>query len=161
MKMKTCLWFDKQGLEAAKFYCSIFKKSKMGTIAYYGNEGQEVHGGKPGAVMTVEFELNGQSFLALNGGPAFNFTEAVSIMLPCKTQKEIDNYWKKLIAGGGKPSACGWLKDKFGLSWQVYPEIMGKFIASKDRVKADRAMKAMMQMVKLDLATLKKAYEGK
>ena len=161
-KMIACLWFDKEAEEAAKFYCSVFKKSKMGRITRYGNEGQEIHGGKPGSVLTVDFELDGRPFVALNGGPIFNFNEAVSFQIPCKTQKELDYYWEKLSAGGDpKAQQCGWLKDKYGLSWQVFPETLPKMLQDKNRAKADRAMKAMMAMKKFDFAELKKAYEGK
>lgn len=161
-KMIACLWFDKEAEEAAKYYCSIFKKSKMGKITYYGNVGQDVHGGRPGQVLTAEFELDGRPFLALNGGPAFRFNESISFQIPCKTQKELDYYWEKLSRGGDpRARQCGWLKDKFGLSWQVFPEFLPKMIGDKNRVKADRAMEAMMSMKKFDFAALKKAYGGK
>lgn len=160
MKMTACLWFDKEAGEAAKFYCSVFKKSKMGKITYYGNEGNDIHGGKPGSVLTAEFELNGMSFVALNAGPHVKFNEAVSFQVPCKTQKELDYYWGKLSADP-KAEMCGWVKDRYGLSWQIFPETLPKMIGGKNRVKADRAMKAMMQMKKLNFVALKKAYDGK
>jgi predicted 3-demethylubiquinone-9 3-methyltransferase (glyoxalase superfamily) len=156
-KLTSCLWFDNNGLEAAKFYVSVFKKqAKLGKVAYYG-EGMP---GKAGSVMTVEFKLLGQDFLALNGGPIFKFTEAVSFVVNCKTQREVDYYWKKLSAGG-KEVQCGWLRDKFGLSWQIVPTILGELAASKDRAKADRVMQAMMGMVKLDITALKAAAKKK
>jgi len=155
-KITTFLWFDKEAVEAAKFYCSIFKKSKiLGTMRNFE--------GVPGSnadVLTVQFRLGDQEFVALNGGPQFKFTEAISLMINCKDQKEVDYYWEKLLAGGGKESACGWLKDKYGLSWQVAPTILMKMIADKSRTKAKRAMDAMMQMVKLDIRKLKEAYDG-
>jgi predicted 3-demethylubiquinone-9 3-methyltransferase (glyoxalase superfamily) len=155
-KITTFLWFDKEAVEAAKFYCSIFKKSKiLGTMRNFE--------GVPGSnadVLTVQFRLGDQEFVALNGGPQFKFTEAISLMINCKDQKEVDYYWEKLLAGGGKESACGWLKDKYGLSWQVTPTILMKMIADKNRTKAKRAMDAMMQMVKLDIRKLKEAYDG-
>jgi len=155
-KITTFLWFDKEAVEAAKFYCSIFKKSKiLGTMRNFE--------GVPGSnadVLTVQFRLGDQEFVALNGGPQFKFTEAISLMINCKDQKEVDYYWEKLLAGGGKESACGWLKDKYGLSWQVTPTILLEMIADKNRKKAQRVMDAMMQMVKLDIKTLKAAYDG-
>lgn len=159
-KITPNLWFDTQAQEAAEFYVSIFKNSKIGTISYYGKEGFEVHGMKEGTVLTVEFELEGQSFVALNGGPIFKFSEAVSFLIACETQEEIDYYWNALSA---VPEAeqCGWLKDKFGLSWQVSPPVLDKMIRDPDPEKAGRAMRAMLQMKKLDIAALERAYEGK
>ena len=155
-KITTFLWFDKEAVEAAKFYCSIFKKSKiLGTMRNFE--------GVPGSnadVLTVQFRLGDQEFVALNGGPQFKFTKAISLMINCKDQKEVDYYWEKLLAGGGKESACGWLKDKYGLSWQVTPTILMKMIADKNRKKAQRAFNAMMQMVKIDIRKLKEAYDG-
>ena len=155
-KITTFLWYDKEAEEAAKFYCSIFKKSKiLGTMRNFE--------GVPGSnadVLTVQFRLGDQEFVALNGGPQFKFTEAISLMINCKDQKEVDYYWEKLLAGGGKESACGWLKDKYGLSWQVTPTILMKMIADKNRKKAQRAFNAMMQMVKIDIRKLKEAYDG-
>jgi len=155
-KITTFLWFDKEAEEAARFYCSIFKKSKiLGTLRNF----EGVPGSKAD-LLTVQFRLGDQEFVALNGGPQFKFTEAISLMINCKDQKEVDYYWEKLLAGGGKESACGWLKDKYGLSWQVTPTILMKMIADKNRTKAKRAMDAMMQMVKLDIRKLKEAYDG-
>ena len=157
--MVICLWFNGQAEEAAKFYTSVFKKSKMGDITRWGNVDQP-HGGKPGSVLTVEFELNGTPFVGLNGGPEFQFNEAVSFQVSCDTQDEIDYYWKKLAEGGGVEVACGWLKDRYGVSWQVYPWKLTDLIKDKDQKKADRVMKAMMQMKKIDLAAIEKAARG-
>lgn len=160
-RLTPCLWFENQAEEAAKFYISVFKNSGIGRITYYGEAGQEQHGQKPGTVMTVEFELDGHQFLGLNGGPVFKFNEAVSFIINCKDQAEIDYYWEKLTAGGDpKAQVCGWLKDKYGLSWQVAPTILSDMVASGDKVKAGRAMEAMMKMKKLDIATLEKAFNG-
>jgi predicted 3-demethylubiquinone-9 3-methyltransferase (glyoxalase superfamily) len=150
------LWFDGQAEEAAKFYVSVFKNSKIKQITHYGDELPE----RKGKVMTVSFELDGQEFTALNGGPQFKFTEAVSFVINCDTQEEIDYYWEKLTADGGEEVQCGWLADKFGLSWQVVP---GKFFAEwvEDEAGLERVMHELMQMKKLDLATLKKAFEDK
>jgi predicted 3-demethylubiquinone-9 3-methyltransferase (glyoxalase superfamily) len=156
-----CLWFDTQAEEAARFYTSVFKNSRIGTITRYSEAGHEVHGRAAGTVMTVEFELNGQAFTALNGGPHFKFNEAVSFQIMCKDQEEVDYYWKKL-SEGGDPNAqqCGWLKDRFGLSWQVVPTPLLAMLTDSDREKADRTMEAMLQMKKLDVAELERAYEG-
>jgi predicted 3-demethylubiquinone-9 3-methyltransferase (glyoxalase superfamily) len=156
-----CLWFDSQAEEAARFYTSIFKSSKLGSISRYSEAGHEVHGQPAGKVMTVEFELNGQRFTALNGGPHFKFNEAVSFQIMCQNQEEIDHYWSKL-SQGGDPNAqqCGWLKDKFGLSWQVVPTVLGKLMSDPEREKAGRAMEAMLKMKKLDIAELQRAFEG-
>jgi len=155
-KITTFLWFDKEAEEAARFYCSIFKKSKiLGTLRNF----EGVPGSKAD-LLTVQFRLGDQEFVALNGGPQFKFTEAISLMINCKDQKEVDYYWEKLLAGGGKESACGWLKDKYGLSWQVTPTILLEMIADKNRKKAQRAFNAMMQMVKIDIRKLKEAYDG-
>ena len=157
-----CLWFDSQAEEAARYYTGIFKNSKVGTIARYGEAGKEIHKRPAGSVMTVEFELNGQPFTALNGGPAFKFNEAVSFQIMCRTQEEIDHYWNKLSAGGDKQAQqCGWVKDKYGLSWQVVPTVLAEMMADPDREKADRVMEAMLQMKKLDIAELQRAFEGK
>ena len=165
MKLKgiaPCLWFDSQAEEAAKFYVKVFKKgSKIESIARYGNVGQEVHGRPPGSVSFVNFLLGGQRFTALNGGPLFKFSEAISLQVYCDTQKEIDYYWERLTADGGEESVCGWLKDKYGLSWQVSATPLLQMVTSKDRKKADRAFGAMLQMKKLDIAALKRAYAGK
>jgi predicted 3-demethylubiquinone-9 3-methyltransferase (glyoxalase superfamily) len=157
-----CLWFDNQGEEAARFYTGIFKNSKIGKISHYTEAGREVHGRPAGSVMTVEFELNGQKFTALNGGPHFKFNEAVSFQIMCETQDEIDHYWNKL-SQGGDPNAqqCGWLKDKYGLSWQVVPTMMADLMSSGDREKSSRVMEALLKMKKLDIAALKRAAEGR
>lgn len=150
-----CLWFDNQAEDAAKFYTSLFKNSEIRKISRYTNEGQEVHGQQSGSVMTVDFTLNGQAYTALNGGPIFQFTEAVSFQIFCDTQEEIDSYWAKLTEGGSEVE-CGWLKDKFGLSWQVVPTILEQLL-SGDKEKAERVTKAFMKMKKFDIETLKKA----
>ena len=156
-----CLWFDTQAEEAARFYTSIFKSSKIGKISRYTEAGQEVHKRSPGTVMTVEFELNGQPFTALNGGPAFKFTEAISFQIMCKTQEEVDHYWNKLGAGGDPRSQqCGWVKDKYGLSWQVVPTVLIEMMNDPDREKSNRTMEAMLKMKKLDIAELERAFEG-
>jgi predicted 3-demethylubiquinone-9 3-methyltransferase (glyoxalase superfamily) len=156
-----CLWFDNQAEEAARYYTSIFKNSKIGTIARYTEAGQEVHGRPPGSVMTVEFELNGQPFTALNGGPLFQFNEAISFQIMCETQEEVDHYWNKLTAGGDKNAQqCGWLKDKYGVSWQVVPTVLAEMMSDPDKEKSGRAMEAMLQMKKLDIAELERAFEG-
>ena len=161
-KISPCLWFDDQGEEAAKFYTSIFKDSKIGDVTRYGKEGYEIHGREEGTVMTVEFEIEGQKFLALNGGPIFKFNEAISFQVYCETQEELDNYWEKLSEGGDeKAQQCGWLKDKYGVSWQIVPIILIKILKDKDSEKSQRVMKAMLQMHKLDISILKKAYEEK
>lgn len=156
-----CLWFDNQAEEAAKFYTSIFKNSKIGSVSHYGKEGQEITHKKPGSVLTVEFELDGHKFTALNGGPNFKFSEAISFQVYCETQAEIDSYWEKLGAGGDpKAQQCGWLKDKFGVSWQIVPAKMIDMLAGPSTDKTERAMKAMFPMKKLDIATLERAYNG-
>lgn len=157
-KIVPFLWFDTQALEAAKFYVSVFKspKSKVLNVSRYGETGP----GPKGSVMVVDFQIDGQRVQALNGGPHFSFSPAFSFSISCKTQKEIDGYWKKLLAGGGKESQCGWLTDKFGFSWQVVPEKMDKLMATKDAAKASRVMAAMMKMVKLDIAALEAAAKG-
>jgi predicted 3-demethylubiquinone-9 3-methyltransferase (glyoxalase superfamily) len=156
-----CLWFDSQAEEAARFYTGIFTNSRLGTISRYTDAGREVHGQPAGKVMTVEFELNGQPFTALNGGPQFKFNEAISFQIMCETQEEIDHYWNKL-SQGGDPEAqqCGWLKDKFGLAWQVVPTVMVQLMSDPDREKSGRAMEAMLKMKKLDIAELERAFEG-
>jgi predicted 3-demethylubiquinone-9 3-methyltransferase (glyoxalase superfamily) len=156
-KITTCLWFDTQGLKAANWYISIFK-GKILKILYYGNEGFEIHGKHAGEVMLVEFEMLGQTFQALNGGPEFTFSEAISISVSCETQEEVDFYWNKLKEDGVEGS-CGWLKDKYGLSWQIVPAIMRKFLENSESPEYQRVMKAMLQMKKLDIAALKQAYE--
>jgi predicted 3-demethylubiquinone-9 3-methyltransferase (glyoxalase superfamily) len=149
------LWFDNQAEEAANFYCSIFENSKVGQVVRYGDSGP----GPKGQVMIVTFQLNGQNFTALNGGPRFKFTEAISFVVNCDTQKEIDYFWEKLTADGGAESMCGWLKDKFGLSWQVVPTIIGELMSAKDPEKSNRVMQAVLQMKKLDIQKMKDAYE--
>jgi predicted 3-demethylubiquinone-9 3-methyltransferase (glyoxalase superfamily) len=161
-KISPCLWFDDKAEEAAKFYVSVFKGSKIGDITRYGKEGYEIHGREAGTVMTVEFEIEGQKFLALNGGPIFKFNEAISFQVHCETQEEVDYYWDKLSEGGDKKAQqCGWLKDKYGLSWQIVPTILPKMLKDKETKKSQRVMKAMLQMHKLDIQTLIKAYEEK
>jgi predicted 3-demethylubiquinone-9 3-methyltransferase (glyoxalase superfamily) len=156
-----CLWFDSQAEEAARYYAGIFKNSKIGTITRYTEAGREVHGRPPGSVMTVEFELNGQPFTALNGGPVFSFNEAVSFQIMCRTQEEVDHYWNKLSGGGPKEAQqCGWLKDKYGLSWQVVPTALVEMMADPDKQKSGRVMEAMLPMKKLDIAELRRAYAG-
>ena len=157
-KIAPCLWFDDKGEEAANFYVSIFNNSKVGRIAHYGEAGAEVSGRPKGTVMTVEFQIEGQEFLALNGGPIFKFTEAISFVVNCETQEEIDEMWEKLSKGGEK-GQCGWLKDKYGLSWQIAPPLLGEMLQDKDPKKSERVMKAMLQMTKIDIKTLKQAYE--
>jgi predicted 3-demethylubiquinone-9 3-methyltransferase (glyoxalase superfamily) len=156
-----CLWFDNQAEEAARYYTGIFKNSKIGTITRYGEVGREIHGGVPGTVMVVAFELNGQPFTALNGGPLFKFNEAISFQIMCRTQEEIDHYWNKLSAGGDKDAQqCGWLKDKYGMSWQVVPTVLTEMLSDPDKEKSGRAMQAMLQMKKFDIAELQRAYKG-
>jgi len=156
-----CLWFDSQAEEAASFYTSIFPNSRIGRIARYGKEGFEIHGRPEGTVMTVEFEINGQRFTALNGGPVFKFNEAVSFQVLCETQEQIDHYWGRLSEGGDpKAQQCGWLRDKFGVSWQVIPVVLSTWVGDSDPVKSQRAMRAMLQMKRIDIQQLKKAYDG-
>jgi predicted 3-demethylubiquinone-9 3-methyltransferase (glyoxalase superfamily) len=160
-RIAPCLWFDHQAEEAARFYTSIFKNSKIGTITRYGEAGREIHGKPPGSVLTVAFELDGQPFTALNGGPVFKFNEAISFQVNCETQEEIDFYWMKLSAGGDeKAQQCGWLKDKFGVSWQIVPSIISQLISDPDTAKSQRVMQALFQMKKLDIAKLKQAHAG-
>jgi len=160
-KIAPCLWFDGQAEEAAKFYTNVFPSSRIKHISHYPNEGQEVHHQKAGSMLAVEFELDGQPFTALNGGPQFKFNEAVSLMVMCDSQAEVDRFWERLGAGGD-PSAqqCGWLKDKFGLCWQIVPKAVMELWNDEEPVKMARAFKAMMSMKKLDLAKLKHAYAG-
>jgi predicted 3-demethylubiquinone-9 3-methyltransferase (glyoxalase superfamily) len=160
-KISPCLWFDGQGEEAARFYVSIFKNSRIGTVSHFGKEGFEVHGRPEGSAMVVTFFLDGQEFSALNGGPHFRFSEAISLMVRCESQAEIDYLWEKLGAGGDpKAQQCGWLKDKYGLSWQIVPTAMEEMMASTDRAKSGRVMNALLKMKKLDLAALQKAYDA-
>lgn len=155
-KITPFLWFDDQAEEAAKFYISLFKNSKIKDVSRYGDSGP----GPKGKVMVVRFELDAVEFSALNGGPQFKFTEAISLMVNCETQAEVDSLWEKLSAGG-KKDRCGWLKDKYGLSWQIVPTVLGKLMSDPDREKANRVMKAMLQMDKLDIKTLEEASRGR
>jgi predicted 3-demethylubiquinone-9 3-methyltransferase (glyoxalase superfamily) len=160
-KIAPCLWFDSNAEEAVNFYTAIFKNSKIGNISRYGEAGYEIHGKPSGTVLTMEFELNGQAFTALNGGPMFKFNEAVSFQVGCESQEEIDYYWGKLSEGGDqKDQQCGWLKDKYGLSWQIVPNVLSAMLRDKDVKKSERVMKALLQMKKLDIKALKQAYEG-
>jgi predicted 3-demethylubiquinone-9 3-methyltransferase (glyoxalase superfamily) len=157
-KISTCLWFDRNAEEAVNFYSTIFKNFKTKATSYYPAESM----GPQGSVMTIVFEMEGREFMALNGGPMFKFTEAISLMVYCEDQAEIDDKWDKLLAGGGQTQACGWLKDKFGLSWQIIPEGMEEMLGGgKDPAAAKRAMEAVMKMVKFDIKALKDAYAGK
>jgi predicted 3-demethylubiquinone-9 3-methyltransferase (glyoxalase superfamily) len=160
-KITPFLWFNDDAEEAVKFYKSIFRKSKIGKIARYDKAGEKVAGRPAGSVMTIDFEIEGQEFIALNGGPHFKFNESVSFVVNCKTQAEVDYYWKKLTADGGKEVQCGWLKDKFGVSWQVVPTVLGELISSRNAAKSQRVMEAMLKMVKLDIRKLKDAAKGK
>lgn len=155
------LWFDSQAEDAANYYVSIFKNSKIGRISWYGKEGFEIHQRPEGSVMTVEFTLEDQQFVALNGGPHFTFNEAISFVVYCDTQEEIDHYWNKLTQGGDKNAQqCGWLKDKFGLSWQIVPKVLDDMLLDADAKKSAAAMRAMLSMKKLDIQKLKEAYNG-
>jgi predicted 3-demethylubiquinone-9 3-methyltransferase (glyoxalase superfamily) len=159
-KISPCLWFDNNAEEAVKFYVSIFKNSKFGNVTHYGKEGYEIHKKKEGTVMTIDFEIEGQKFLALNGGPIFRFNEAISFQIYCETQDEVDYYWDKLTEGGDKNAqVCGWLKDKFGVSWQVVPNVLVKMLQDKDSKKTENVMRVMLQMQKLDINALTKAYQ--
>ena len=149
------LWFDTQGKEAAEFYVSVFPNSKITGVTHYGDAGP----GTPGTVLTVDFELDGQPYTAINGGPAFTFDEAISLLINCADQAEVDHYWDKLL-DGGEESQCGWLKDKYGLSWQIVPTILSEMLGDPDPAKSGRAMQAMLQMQKIDIPTLKRAYEA-
>lgn len=157
MKLTTCLWFDGRAREAANYYVETFPDSKLKNNWITP---VETPGNAPETEVTVDFEMFGQQFIALNGGPIFKFSEAVSFVIPCKDQAEVDHYWNKLIGDGGEPSQCGWLKDKFGLSWQVVPNEMGQYIGGSDPEGAKRAVEAMLEMTKIDLGKLKEAYEG-
>jgi predicted 3-demethylubiquinone-9 3-methyltransferase (glyoxalase superfamily) len=160
-RIQPCLWFDDQAEQAAAFYCGIFPDSRLGAIARYTEAGREQHGKPPGSVMTVSFELLGQPMLALNGGPYFRFSEALSLMVLCETQDEIDHYWNAL-SQGGDPAAqqCGWLKDRFGLSWQIVPTLYQEIESSTDRAAVERYMATMMGMKKLDITRLRQAFDG-
>lgn len=160
-KITPCLWFDSQGEDAARFYTSIFRNSRIVTISRYTEAGKEVHGRAAGTAMTVAFELDGQGFTALNGGPLFKFNEAISFQVYCETQEEVDHCWSKLSEGGdSRAQQCGWLKDKFGVSWQVVPRRLVEMMSDPDAEKSGRAMKAMLQMKKIDIAALERAYAG-
>ena len=160
-KITTFLWFNDNAEEAVKFYTSIFKKSKIDGVSYYPDAAAKASGQRARSVMTIAFKLNGQDFIALNGGPQFKFTEAVSLMVYCDTQTELDRYWRKLTSGGGKEVECGWLRDKYGLFWQIVPKFIIELISDKDRAKADRVMQVVMNSVKLDFKKLKAAARGK
>ena len=155
------MWFDDQAEDAVNFYTSLFKNSKIGRIFHYTEEAAEKSGRPVGSVLTIEFEIEGQKFVALNGGPLFKFNESVSFVINCETQEEVDYFWGKLTADGGEESACGWLKDKFGFSWQVTPTVLIDMLHDKDPEKAERVMKAMLQMQKIEIPKLKAAYGGK
>jgi predicted 3-demethylubiquinone-9 3-methyltransferase (glyoxalase superfamily) len=155
-RITSCLWFDGQAEEAAKFYVAIFKNSRITAVSRYG----EVGPGPKGSVMTVAFELDGQSFVGLNGGPTFKFTEAISMIVNCESQAEVDYFWERLSEGGGRPGQCGWLKDKFGVSWQIVPTALIEMATGKQPEKSQRMMRALMRMTKLDIAELKKSYDG-
>jgi predicted 3-demethylubiquinone-9 3-methyltransferase (glyoxalase superfamily) len=160
-KITPCLWFDDQAEEAVKFYTAIFRNSKIINMTRYTEAGREIHGKPAGTVMTVAFELDGQAFTALNGGPMFKFNEAISFQVNCETQEEVDYYWEKLSAGGDeRAQQCGWLKDKYGVSWQVVPAVLIEMINASDSEKSQRAMEAMLQMKKIDIDELKRAYAG-
>ena len=160
-KINPCLWFDHNAEEAVNRYVSIFKNSKILGVSRYGKAGKEIHGRPAGSVMTVAFELDGQRFTALNGGPHFKFNEAISFQIECETQEEVDYYWEKLSAGGDpQAQQCGWLKDQYGLSWQVVPTVLPTLISDPDTAKSQRAFQAMLQMKKLDIAGLERAFAG-
>ncbi|HUP36794.1 MAG TPA: VOC family protein [Candidatus Limnocylindria bacterium] len=157
-RITPCLWFDDQAEEAVAFYTGIFKNSRVVNVSRYGDAGREIHGKAPGTVMVVAFELDGQAFTALNGGPMFEFNEAVSLQVGCETQEEVDYYWEKLSEGGDEAAQqCGWLKDRYGLSWQVVPNVLGELISDPDPERSQRAMRAMLQMKKIDIAGLTRA----
>ena len=154
-KVTPFLWFNDQAEEAMHFYLGLFKNSRPGILRRWGEAGP----GKPGEVMTVSFELEGQQFMALNGGPHFSFTPAISLFVNCETQEEVDHFWEGLSADGGEKSRCGWLKDKYGVSWQIVPSALGRLLGDKDASKAKRVMQAMLQMDKLNIAALQRAYD--
>ena len=160
-KITPFLWFDNKAEEAARFYTSVFKNSRIVRTAYYSPAASEASGRPKGSVMTVDFQINGQDFTALNGGPDFKFTPALSLVIECDTQDEIDTYWNKLTSDGGKEVQCGWLEDKYGVSWQVVPAILAKWAVDSDPAKVDRVMAALMKMKKLDMNELQKAYDRK
>ena len=159
--ISICLWFNNEAEMAAEFYTSIFNDSKINKISRYGEAGHEIHGRLAGSVMTVEFELKGQPFTALNGGPRFTFNEAISLQVPCDTQQEVDYYWDALREGGDENAQqCGWLKDKYGVSWQVFPKELGDLVGGSDYKKSELAMQAMLQMKKIDIEAIRRAYNG-
>jgi predicted 3-demethylubiquinone-9 3-methyltransferase (glyoxalase superfamily) len=160
-KITPCLWFDDQAEEAVAFYTAIFKSSKVGAVSRYGEAGKEVHGRPAGSVMTIAFELDGQTFTALNGGPFFKFNEAISLQVNCETQAEVDHFWTKL-SEGGDPNAqqCGWLKDRYGVSWQIVPRVLVELLMDPDAGKSQRVMTAMLRMKKIDIAELRRAHAG-
>lgn len=158
-KIFPCLWFDDKAEEAAKFYVSIFKDSKISNISKYTEATEEVSGKPPGSVMAVEFQIDGQYFMALNGGPEFKFTPAISFVVNCESQKEVDNLWEKLTEDG-EEMPCGWLTDKYGVTWQITPKVLDEMLKDKDPVKAERVMKAMLEMNKIDIEALRKAYNN-
>lgn len=158
-KITPCLWFDDQAEEAAKFYIAVFKNGSIEKISRYGKEGFEIHHKPAGSVMTVIFELNGQKYMALNGGPDFKFNESVSFIVNCKSQEEVDYFWEKLSASG-EEGPCGWLKDKYHLSWQITPTVLEEMLSDPDASKAGRVMTAMLKMKKIDIKTLERAYAG-
>jgi len=159
-KITPFFWFDHQAEEAAKFYTSVFKNSKVGKILRYDEASAKAARGTVGSVLTIEFEIEGQKFTALNGGPEFKFNESISFVVNCDTQKEVDYFWERLTADGGQESHCGWLKDKFGVSWQIVPTVLIEMLHNKDSEKSERVMKAMLQMQKIDISKLKAAYAG-
>ena len=159
-RIQTCLWFDTQAEEAAKFYVSVFPNSELGAVSHYGKEGYEIHKRPAGSVMTVEFKLQGQPFVGLNGGPQFKFDEAISFQIMCDTQQDID-YFSSKLTDGGKQGPCGWVTDKFGLSWQVVPTQLQQMLLDRDEAKRERVTKAFLQMKKFDLDALKRAFEGR
>ena len=159
-RISVCLWFDNQGEDAARFYTSIFPNSKLGAVTRYDEASAKASGQPQGSVLTVDFELDGQRFMALNGGPVFKFTEAISLVVNCETQKEVDHFWETLSAGGQEVQ-CGWLKDRFGVSWQIVPTVLIEMLHDKDPEKAKRVMAAMLKMKKLDIEGLKQAYGGR
>ena len=159
-RITPCLWFDRQAEEAVNFYTSVFPNSRTTAVSRYGEAGREVHGGEPGSVLTIAFELDGVAFTALNGGPHFRFNEAISLQVNCDSQQEIDHYWRRLVEGGDpQAQQCGWLKDRFGLSWQVVPSSMARLMTS-GADKAERVMSSVLKMKKIDLAALERAYAG-
>jgi predicted 3-demethylubiquinone-9 3-methyltransferase (glyoxalase superfamily) len=160
-RITPCLWYDNEAAEAASFYVGIFPNSRVLHVTRFGEAGYEIHGRPAGSVMTVEFELDGQPFTALNGGPLFKFNEAVSFQVDCATQAEVDYYWDRLCADGDpQAQQCGWLKDRYGVSWQIVPAVLRKLLAGTDRTGSERVMQALLQMKKLDIAALERAYAG-